>query len=190
MHYCNLILVNHFVRAHRVGPCGATASAPVTSWFWSPNSRPALVRARGPTKTCGLPNGGSDARTQCTLQKMELVSAMMEGDGEYSADQNMRNTWWAFAGTKKKKSMVRDVVDGDDIPDLQLQIISWRTQMTRYVPARQKWRCWGRAEMSCERAARPFHANRQCCGWWKAVQGTPVGHWAVRQNSDGRLHHE
>ena len=28
----------------------------------------------------------------------------------------MRNTRWAFAGTKKKTSTVRDVVDGDDNP--------------------------------------------------------------------------
>ena len=28
---CNLILVNHFVRAHRVGPCWAAAGAPVSS---------------------------------------------------------------------------------------------------------------------------------------------------------------
>ena len=51
--------------------------------------------------------------------------------------QNTRNTRWALAGTKKETSIVRDVVDGDDIPDLQLQITPWRTQMTRSVPAKQ-----------------------------------------------------
>ena len=49
----------------------------------------------------------------------------------------MRNTRWAFAGTKKKTFMVRHMVDGDDIPNLQLQITSWRTLMTRSAPARQ-----------------------------------------------------
>ena len=29
-HYCNLILVNHLVRPHRVGACGAAAGAPIT----------------------------------------------------------------------------------------------------------------------------------------------------------------
>ena len=52
-------------------------------------------------------------------------------------DQNTRNTRGALAGTKKKTTTVRDVVDGDDIPDLQLQITSWRTQMTRSAPAKQ-----------------------------------------------------
>ena len=52
-------------------------------------------------------------------------------------DQNMRNTCGALAGTKKKTTTVRDVVDGDDIPDLQLQITSWRTQMTRSAPVKQ-----------------------------------------------------
>ena len=77
--YCNLIIVNHFVRAHRVGPCGATASAPVSSWFRSPNSQPALVRVRGPTRNRGLPDGGSDAHEERTLQKMELVVAATGG---------------------------------------------------------------------------------------------------------------
>ena len=52
-------------------------------------------------------------------------------------DQNMRNTRGALAGTKKKTTMVRDVVDGDDIPGLQLQIMSWRTQITRSALAKQ-----------------------------------------------------
>ena len=76
---CNLILVNHFVRAHRVGPCGAAAGAPVSSWFRSPNSRLALVRIRGPTEIRNLPDGGSGAREERTLQKMELVMAATGG---------------------------------------------------------------------------------------------------------------
>ena len=42
----------------------------------------------------------------------------------------------ALPGTKKKTTTVRDVVDGGDIPDLQLQITLWRTQMTRSAPAK------------------------------------------------------
>ena len=34
-------------------------------------------------------------------------------------DQNTRNTRGALAGTKKKTTIVCDVVNGDDIPDLQ-----------------------------------------------------------------------
>ena len=58
-------------------------------------------------------------------------------DGEYSVDQNMRNNQGAFAGTKKKTSTVRNVVNGDNIPDLQLQKTSWHTQITRSALARQ-----------------------------------------------------
>ena len=50
----------------------------------------------------------------------------------------MRNTRWAFTGTKKKTSTVRNVVDGEDIPDLQLQITSQRIQMTRSMLAKQR----------------------------------------------------
>ena len=72
-HYCNLILVNHFVWAHRIGPYGAATGALVSSWFQSPNSRPALVRVRGPMGICGLPNGGSVVSEECALQRMELA---------------------------------------------------------------------------------------------------------------------
>ena len=71
--YCNLIVVNHFVRAHHVGPCGAAAGTPVSSWFRSPNSRPALVRVRGPMEIRSLPDGGSNAHEERTLQRMEIV---------------------------------------------------------------------------------------------------------------------
>ena len=77
--YCNLIVVKHFVRAHRVGPCGAAAGAPVSSWFRSQNSRPAFVRVCGPTGSRGLPDGGSGARDERTLPKMELVMATTGG---------------------------------------------------------------------------------------------------------------
>ena len=76
---CNLILVNHFVWAHRVGPCGAAAGAPVSSWFRSSNSRPAFVRVRGPTEIRSLLDGGSDAREERALQRMELMIAMTGG---------------------------------------------------------------------------------------------------------------
>ena len=52
-------------------------------------------------------------------------------------DQNTRNMRGALAGTKKKTTTVCDVVDGNDISDLQLQITLWRTQMTRSGPAKQ-----------------------------------------------------
>ena len=76
---CNLILVNHFVRAHRVGPCGAAAGAPASSWFRSSNSQPALVRVHGLTGILGLLNGGSVAREERTLQMLELVIATTGG---------------------------------------------------------------------------------------------------------------
>ena len=83
-----------------------------------------------------LLDGGSDAREERTLQKMELVMAGQEGDDEYSVDQKKRNTRGAVAGTKKKTSTVRDVIDGKDIFDLRFQITSQRTQMTRSTLAK------------------------------------------------------
>ena len=71
-----------------------------------------------------MPDGGSDAREECTLQKMELVMAGQEGDDEYSVDQKKRNTRGAAVDTKKKTSTVRNVVDGKDIFDLRCQITS------------------------------------------------------------------
>ena len=74
-----MILVNYFVRAHRVGPCGAAAGAPYQVGFGAQTPDRLLVRVRGPTRNRGLPDGGSDAREECALQRMELMMATIGG---------------------------------------------------------------------------------------------------------------
>ena len=80
------------------------------------------------------------------------------------------------------------MVNGDDIPDLQLHITSWRKQMPRSAPARQS----GDVGEGQKRAVNAQHGLSvpidNVASSWKAVQGTPAGHWVARRNSDGRLH--
>ena len=52
-------------------------------------------------------------------------------------DQRRNNTRCTFVGTKKKTSIVRNMVDGEDIPDLHLQITSLQIQMPRSALAKQ-----------------------------------------------------
>ena len=180
-HYCNLILVNHFVQAHHVGLYGAATSAPVSSWFRSSNSQPAFVRVRGPTRNRGLPDG----REERALQRMELMMATTGG------------RWGVFSGPNEEEhSLGCHGYQKEDIHSPQCG--RWRRHLrptvTDYFTANTydkidagetNGRGRDKTVNSLECAARAFRVVQLCCGWWKAVQGTLVGHCAARWNSDG-----
>ena len=83
-----------------------------------------------------LPDGGSDARVQRALQRMELMMATTGGQWRVFSRPKEEDTRWTVAGMKKKTSTVRNMVDGEDIFDLQFQRTSQRTQITRSTLAK------------------------------------------------------